>query len=188
MSEYLLAALMILGLNLLPAFGPPTWILLVYLTLTLDLEAVPLIVLAVVSAAVGRFLMANGVRKLRLRFPKKYVENMTNLGQKIVSNTLSIWGLFLLFIWSPLSSAQMFVVAGLLPQVNLGILTVAFAIGRCFTYSAYVYGAHEFSHTDVGQKLISEMTSPWMIAIQVVLVIGVVALGRIKWKPEVKNG
>lgn len=187
MTEYLLAGLVVFAVNLLPAFGPPTWLLLVYLTLTYDLSPAPLIVLAVFAASSGRFLMATGVRKYRLRLPKDYVINMTNLGNKITNHNLGVGSLFILFIWSPLSSAQMFVTAGLIPQVRIGLLTLAFAIGRSFTYSTYVYAADSFSRTDLGKQFLAEMFSPLMIAIQILLILGIVLLGKIKWKPKNTN-
>ncbi len=187
MIGYLLAALVVLGVNLLPAFGPPTWLVLVYLTLTYNLNPGVLIPIAVLSASGGRFLMATVVRRFRNRLPVDYVTNLTNLGAKIANNNLGIGGLFVLFIWSPLSSAQMFVTAGLIPQVRLGLLTIAFAIGRCFTYSAYVFAADGFSHTDFGHRFLAEMTSPAMIAVQVILIGGIVLIGKIKWKPEGKD-
>jgi hypothetical protein len=187
MTEYLLAAILVLAVNLLPAFGPPTWLVLVYLTLTYDLSPVPMIALAVVAASSGRFWMANGVRRFRTRLPKDYVTNMTNLGSKITNHNLGMGGLFLLFIWSPLSSAQLFVTAGLMPQIRLGMLTLAFAIGRCFTYSTYVFAADSFSHTDLGKQFLAEMFSPLVIGFQVLLIIGVVALGKIRWKNQIRN-
>jgi hypothetical protein len=74
-----------------------------------------------------------------------------------------------------------------MPQIRLGTLTIAFAIGRCFTYSTYVFAADSFSHTDLGKQFLAEMFSPLVIAFQLVLIIGVVALGKIKWKTKIIN-
>ena len=184
MISYLLAFLLIFAENLMPAFGPPTWLVLVYLTLGFNLEPFPLIVLAVIAASLAHWLMAHFFRQIRNRLPRTYVTNMENLGSKIEKRSKAMWSLFVLFLWSPLSSSQLFVAAGLIPQIRILPLVVAFGIGRFFTYSAYVYGAHEFSHTDIGEQILSEMMSPLMIAIQILLVVGVIVLGRIKWKPE----
>lgn len=188
MIEYLIAALIIFVVNLLPAFGPPTWLLLVYITLNYDLNPWVLIPLAVIVASTGRFLLAEGVRKFSSFLPKDYVQNMQNLGSKIVNNNARKSGLFVLFIWSPLSSAQMFVTAGLIPQIRLIPLVFGFAIGRSFTYSTYVLAADQFSHTDMGKRFLAEMTSPAMIALQILLIFGIVLLGKIKWKAEASNG
>lgn len=184
MSAYFLAFLIIFAENLMPAFGPPTWLVLVYLTLAFGLEPVPLIVIAVITAAIAHWLMAHAFRRLRPRLPKAYVRNMNNLGAKVVKRSSTMWGLFVVFLWSPLSSAQLFVAAGLMPQIRILPLTLIFALGRCFTYSTYVFGAQKFAQTDIGQTLLEEMTSPMAIALQLVLVIGLIALGMIRWKDE----
>lgn len=184
MIEYLWAFLLIFAENSMPAFGPPTWMVLVYLTLGFGLEPIPLIFLAVIAASIAHWLMANFFRRMRGRLPKDYVTNMTNLGSKLTKRSTTMWSLFILFMWSPLSSSQLFVAAGLIPQIRIFPLVVAFGIGRIFTYSFYVFGAHEFSHTEIGQNIVSEMTSPQMIAVQVLLIVGIVLLGKIKWKAE----
>ena len=65
--EYLLAAGLIFGVNLLPAFGPPTWAVLVLFRLNSDLDAVPLVLLGAFAAASGRLVLASATRLLRPR-------------------------------------------------------------------------------------------------------------------------
>lgn len=184
MWSYVWAFVVVLAENLMPAFGPPTWLVLVYLTLSFGLEPVILIPLAVIAASISHWVMAHAFRRFRPRLPQKYVTNMTNLGAKLQKRSHTMWGLLLLFMWSPLSSSQLFVAAGLMPQIRILPLVGAFAVGRCFTYTTYVLGAHAFSHSDWGQSFVSEMTSPGMLAIQTLLVVGVIVLGLIRWKPE----
>ena len=52
MWSYVWAFLVVLAENLMPAFGPPTWLVLVYLTLSFGLEPVILIPLAVIAASI----------------------------------------------------------------------------------------------------------------------------------------
>lgn len=42
---------LVFGVNLLPAFGPPTWAVLVFLRLNLDVPAVPLVIVGALAAA-----------------------------------------------------------------------------------------------------------------------------------------
>jgi hypothetical protein len=55
-TEYLILFAIVLGVNLLPAFGPPTWAILVLYGLRSDLAPVPMILTAAVAAALGRLL------------------------------------------------------------------------------------------------------------------------------------
>ena len=182
MWAYAWATVLIFVENSLPAFSPPTWLVLVYLTLDFDLEPFILIPIAVVMACAGHWFMANGIRRARNRLPKQYVANLNNLGAKITQRGASTWGLLALFLWSPLSSGQLFAAAGLMPQVRLLPLTLAFGAGRVFTYSTYVLGAHAFAETDFGAQLVSEMTSPGSLALQTLLLLGLVGLGFIRWQ------
>jgi uncharacterized membrane protein YdjX (TVP38/TMEM64 family) len=84
------------------------------------------------------------------------------------------------FALSPVPSAQLFVAAGLM-SVRLVPFTLAFFAGRLVSYSLYVAGASAVRGTSVGQVLTDSLTSPWAIAIQVLLLAGLVVLGRIDW-------
>ncbi len=59
------ALAVIFAVNLLPAFGPPTWAVLVFFSLDFDLPAVPLVLGGALAAAAGRLVLANGARRLR---------------------------------------------------------------------------------------------------------------------------
>lgn len=109
----------------------------------------------------------------------------TEPANKSPLRTISLeWGLFVLFLWSPLSSSQLFVAAGLIRQVKILPLVAAFAVGRSITYPTYIYGATLLAHTDLGRTFVSEMTSPFALIGQTLLIVGVIALGFIKWKTQ----
>jgi hypothetical protein len=69
-GDWLLALGCIFGVNPLPAFGPPTWAVLVFFRLNWDLAAVPLILLGALAAASGRLLLAATTRRFRGRFSR----------------------------------------------------------------------------------------------------------------------
>jgi hypothetical protein len=60
-------------------------------------------------------------------------------------------------------------------------LLLAFAGGRLISYSIYVSGASVLKETSLGQIIQKEFTSPIAIAIQILLIVGLVALGNVKW-------
>ena len=47
--QYVFLFLIVLGVNLLPAFGPPTWTLLVFARLNLNMSPVALVVLGAIG-------------------------------------------------------------------------------------------------------------------------------------------
>jgi hypothetical protein len=180
-SNYLLAMAVIAGANTLPAFAPPTWSILVFFTLRYHMNPVALVLLGVMSATFGRAILTNVFRAIRSWLPKGYVANMERIGAKIEENPKKAIGLLTLFFLSPISSAQLFEAAGIIKRIALGPLLLAFAGGRLITYSIYVSGANVLKETSLGQIVQKEFTSPIAIAIQVFLIIGLVALGNVKW-------
>ena len=183
MEMYAVVAVTVFLVNLLPAFAPPTWAVLVYFALGYELNPIAMMVLGVLSAGGGRFLLAHGTRSLRPWLPTKYVSNLENLGSQFVAHTERAWALLTLFFFSPLSSAQLFEAAGLMRHISISRITLAFMAGRTVTYSAYVLGAQKFSETDIGRAIRENITDPRAIALQILMVLGLIGLGFVSWKP-----
>lgn len=177
---YLVMVGVVFGVNLLPAFGPPTWALLVYFRLDQHLAVVPLVLLGAVAAAAGRVLLALASRRLRSHISTRQTANLAAAGKVLTRDRKrSVAGLAL-FALSPVPSAQLFEAAGLI-EVALLPLTVAFFAGRLVSYSLYVGGASAAAKTDAGRLITSSLTSPVGIAVQVLLLAGLVALTRVDW-------
>jgi uncharacterized membrane protein YdjX (TVP38/TMEM64 family) len=178
-AELLLLAGVVFGVNLLPAFGPPTWALLVFFRVNEDVPAVPLVLVGALAAASGRFVLASGSRRMRGRLPRRYEANLDAARELFAGGrgrALAALGLFAL---SPVPSAQLFVAAGLM-DVPLVPLTLAFFAGRLVSYSLYVAAASAVAGS-LGGVLGDAIGSPLGIAVQVALLAGLVALVRVDW-------
>lgn len=179
MTDYLIAAGLIFAVNLLPAFGPPTWALLVFFRLNSDLDPVPLVIFGALAAASGRFVLATLCRRLRPRLSSKRLASL-NAAQGALTGsrtkTIAALGLFAL---SPIPSAQLFVGAGLL-TVPLLPLTAAFFAGRLVSYSIYV-GAASLAKASLGKIFIDSLTSPLGIALQIGMLVALLLLVRVDW-------
>ena len=126
---YLVLAGVVFGLNLLPAFGPPTWAVLVFFRLQSNLAAVPVVLIGALAAAGGRLVLAYGSRRFRSRMSEQRIENLKAVRDVVGgSRTRAAAGLGL-FALSPLPSAQLFIAAGVLDEPLLP-LTAAFFAGR----------------------------------------------------------
>lgn len=184
-GQYLAVGAIVFGVNLLPAFGPPTWAVLVLLKLQWHLAAVPLVLVGAVAAASGRLVLAMATRRLKPRLPAKSVANLEANGSLLMSHRAgSIVGLAL-FAVSPLPSAQLFEAAGLL-DVPLVPLTVAFFAGRLVSYSLYV-GAASIAQANLGQVFESVFTSPWSWVVEVALLAGLVLLAQVNWADRLRR-
>ncbi len=178
--SFLVVAGVVLGVNLLPAFGPPTWAVLVYFRVGQHLGIVPLVLVGAFAAASGRLLLATAFTHLRGHISARQTANLAAAG-KVLSRDRkrSVAGLAL-FALSPVPSAQLFEAAGL-TGVALLPLTGAFFLGRLVSYSLYVSGANAAAGTSAGHLVTSSFTSPLGIALQVLLLAGLYALTRVDW-------
>ena len=179
MPEYLIAVGCIFAINLLPAFGPPTWAVIVFFRLNGELALVPLVLGGAVAAAFGRLVLAHGARALRGRFSTERREQLAAAQSALTADRHRAAGGVALFAVSPIPSAQLFVAAGLL-AVPLLPLTIAFFAGRLVSYSIYAGGA-ALVERSLKSTFTDAFSSPLGIAAQVLMLLGLVALVRIDW-------
>jgi len=184
----MIECLVVLGVvflcNVVPAFAPPTWLVLVFFSLHYELASWALVVLGVLGATGGRFILASYFRRFRDKFPESYVTNMENASTHLTKSRGHVTALLALFLFSPLSSAQLFEAAGIMRRIQLPPLCAAFAAGRVVTYSSYVYGSKAIQASSLGDLIARNITSPQAIALQIAMIIGLVLLGTIEWPPH----
>jgi membrane protein YqaA with SNARE-associated domain len=177
--QYLLLFAIVFGVNLLPAFGPPTWTLLVFARLTWHLEPVAIVLVGAVAAMSGRYVLAVGTRHFRGRLGDKRQANLEAANDLLFAKKGRAWAIVAVFVVSPLPSAQLFVAAGLL-DVALVPLTLAFFVGRLVSYSFYVAAA-TLAERQLGGVLRNALGSPWSITLQLLLLAGAAALPFVNW-------
>jgi uncharacterized membrane protein YdjX (TVP38/TMEM64 family) len=180
MLELLTLFAIVFGINLLPAFGPPTWAVLVLYVLNTEIHPALLIPVAALAAASGRLLLALAFRLLGGKLPAKYRRNLDAARAAMEKNRRGAILALGLFALSPVPSAQLFEAAGL-AGVRLLPFTLAFFLGRAVSYSIYVFTAAGLRATSLGDAFRDAITSPWGIALQVLMLIGLVLLARIDW-------
>ncbi len=179
--DYVLFFALVLGINLMPAFGPPTWSIIALYTLSSDLETGLLVFVGAVAAAMGRLLLGHATRNFGARWLSEKAQANLAAARKALErrkrNTLLGLGLFAL---SPVPSAQLFEAAGL-TRVRLLPFTAAFFAGRLVSYSIYAFTAQQVRATTIGETFRQELTSPLGVALQLVMIGLLVALARIDW-------
>lgn len=188
MTEYLIFFAIVFGVNLLPAFGPPTWSIIALYTLGGDLALPILVSVGALAAASGRLLLGLATRYLGARFLSARTQDNLAAAREALEkrrgSTLLGLGLFAI---SPLPSAQLFMAAGL-ARMRLLPFTAAFFAGRFVSYTIYGVTAHTIRATSLGDVIRSGLTSPWGIALQVAMLAGIVALTRIDWRKRLGGG
>jgi membrane protein YqaA with SNARE-associated domain len=179
--SYLGVFAVVFGVNLLPVLGPPTWSILVLYRLHSGLNAVALVGVGALAAALGRFVLGHVARTFR---PLLSTERRSNLDAVATAvrghRRSSVIGLAL-FALSPVPSAQLFEAAGI-AGAPLAPLTLAFFAGRVVSYGIYVAGASALKNSSVGDAFRDSLTSPSGIALQILMIFALVLLARVDWR------
>lgn len=178
---YLLLFAVVFGNNLLPAFGPPTWSIILLYGLNSDLPTPGIVVVGALAAASGRYTLAHAFRLLGNRVSEKRKRSLAAARAAFERRKRHGIMALALFAVSPLPSAQLFAAVGL-ARVPLLAFTVAFFSGRLVSYSIYAGSAKALESTSLGNSLTEHMTSPLGIALQVVMLALLVAFARIDWE------
>lgn len=180
MTTYLLFFALVLGVNLMPAFGPPTWTIIALYALNSGLPLAALILIGAAAAALGRLLLAYGFRLIGRRLSRKRRRSLAAARAVLERRRQGALLGLALFALSPVPSAQLFEAAGLM-QVRLLGFTAAFFLGRLVSYTLYAGGARTLRHSDLGQAFADALTSPPGVALQIGAILLLVLLARIDW-------
>lgn len=189
MSEYLFLFLIVMGVNLMPAFGPPTWTILVLYAFNTNMPTSAVVLTGATAAALGRYLLATASRILAARLSlrsRDHLEAARKLIEERKGRTLLALALFVI---SPLPSAQLFEAAGMM-RVRLFPFTVAFFAGRLIAYFVYAETAAKIRETSLGDAFREGITEPIGIVVQLLLIAMLVALTRmdwVRWLPDVRH-
>lgn len=184
--QLLLLFALLLGVNMLPAFGPPTWTIIVFYSLTTDLHPAAIVLTGALAAALGRYALAMGFRLLGHKLSQKTRDNLTTAREAFEHNRKGGFVALALFALSPVPSAQLFEAAGL-AGVKLLRFTIVFFLGRIVSYSIYTYTAQGIRHTALGDVMAEGIASPWGIALQLAMLAGLVALAKLDWAKLLKR-
>ena len=185
-TDYLIFFLIVLGVNLMPACGPPTWSIIILYGLNSKLPVPALVLIGALAAASGRFLLAHAFRLLADRLPEKTRRNLAAASEALgrrKRNAILGLGLFAL---SPLPSAQLFEAAGL-TKVRLLPFTAAFFAGRVVSYSIYAFSAHHIRESSLGDAFRRSLTNPVGIALQLAMLGLIVLLSQIDWEKRLRK-
>jgi hypothetical protein len=179
-AHLLLAVAVVFGVNLMPAFGPPTWAVLVFFRFRYsEVPAAGLIAGGALAATAGRLLLALAFRAFGTKLPPKRQESLQVLGHTLGEHRAGLLASFALFATAPLPSAQMFEAAGL-ARVRLRPLLAAFFLGRLVSYSLYV-GAASAAHDSLSHLFDKGLFSPEAIITQLIGVAVLIAIVFIDW-------
>lgn len=177
--------LLIFGLNLLPAFAPPTWMALALVGFNFpEVNSVLLALVGALAATLGRLTLARLSRwllreKLLSEAQRQNIDVIKNRLERRQALTFSV---FLFYAFSPLPSNVLFIAYGL-TGLPLWRAALPFFIGRTISYGFWIMTASAAGrHLKVDSLESSYLASTWFIATQILLIVGLYAATRIDWR------
>jgi uncharacterized membrane protein YdjX (TVP38/TMEM64 family) len=180
LDAYVILFAVVLAVNLMPAFGPPTWSIIVIFGFNTDLPVPGTVAVGALAAASGRFLLACAFRLLGERVPEKMRQNLTAAREAFERRKRAGVMALALFALSPVPSAQLFEAAGL-AKIKLLAFTAAFFCGRLISYSIYATTARALRAETAGEAFAKQLLSPAGIILQLVMIGALVAFTMIDW-------
>lgn len=140
MLEYLFVFVSVIGLNLLPLFGPPTWMILALFYVNAPFDPFLLALVGAIASCIGRYLITYLGTYFERFFNKKRRADMHFVGRKIkgspAKSFLATFGLSL----SPISSSVYFIAVGLVEARTIPIF-LGFFVGRLASYYVLILTA-----------------------------------------------
>jgi uncharacterized membrane protein YdjX (TVP38/TMEM64 family) len=185
LAPFLILFAIVLAVNLMPAFGPPTWSIIVLYGINTEFSPAPLVIVAATAAASGRFLLAYGFRLLGGRLSGRTRRNLEAARAALERRRRNLILGLGLFALSPLPSAQLFEAAGL-ARVRLVPFTLAFFAGRLVSYAIYAFTAARIRETSIGEAFRTSLTSPLGIAIQLAMLALLVLFTQVDWAKRLR--
>ena len=176
---------LVFALNVVPAFAPPTWMALSWISIGHP-PASPFVVavIAALAATTGRLVLAKLSRAIiRNRFMSESMRsNIDVIKHRIERHRALTSGAFLLYAFGPLPSNYLFIAYGLTP-LPLYMVGIPFFLGRTASYTFFIYASAEVARRfSLAGGDARPWFSTWFVVSQVVLLIAVIALARIDWE------
>ncbi len=172
-------------LNLIPIFGPPTWMVLSFIAFTYPIPSFILFVLTAVAAStLGRFVLTLSSKHLVRNhlLSGRYRRNIDHLRTHLQKKSMTTSSIFLIEAFTPLPSDQLFIAYGL-TGLKMRYALIPFALGRIFTYSFWVYTATEVSKRVAANTLTKlSFLSSSFILIELSLLFLVYVFVKIDWE------
>ncbi len=172
-------------LNVVPAFAPPTWMVLSLVGLNYPTaNALLLAITGACAATLGRITLAKLATVIVRR---RFLSESARLNIDVIKNSLehrrmAAASTFFLYALSPLPSNYLFIAYGL-TALDLRLIAAPFFVGRFASYNFLI-----FSASTARRHLVLESTEVWsyfsvyFVASQILLLAIVYAFTRIDWR------
>lgn len=185
MTDYLVVFAAVYILNCIPAFAPPTWMVLSLVGFNHPLfNPLVLAMAAAIAATLGRISLA---RLSQILIRNKLLNDKTRANIDVLKLTLETrrnqtMGGLLLFSFTPLPSNYLFIAYGL-TALPIKLIALPFFIGRYISYAVWIFlGQEAYKSLDINAGLIGGYLGGYFILSQIGFMLLVYLFTRIDWR------
>lgn len=174
-------ALLVLCMNVLPAFMPATWVVLAFFYITFHLQLIPLVIIGATFATAGRVLLYYFSKHfIRHYLSASSQENFDALGEYFKKHNHLTIPVVLGYAFLPIPSNNVFIAAGL-AKLDIKIIAFSFFLGRLISYTFWISVASRINRnlSDIFANHLSNING---IIIEVLSLLTIVILSKINWK------
>jgi membrane protein YqaA with SNARE-associated domain len=185
MDSLIVVSAVIYILNTLPAFAPPTWMVLSFVEfnhpqfnpLTLALAAAFAATLGRITlATLSQFIIRNKLLNTRTK------ANIDVLKEVLEHRKSQTAGTLLVYSFTPLPSNYLFIAYGL-TTLPIKLIAVPFFIGRMVSYAAWIFlGQEAYKSLDINAGLIGGYLGAYFILTQIGFLLLIYPFTKVDWR------
>ena len=172
-------------LNTLPAFAPPTWMVLSFFGFNHpQFNFLSLALAAAFAATLGRITLATLsqfiIRKKLLNTKTK--ENIDVLKDALENRKNQTMGALLVYSFTPLPSNYLFIAYGM-TTLPIKLIAVPFFIGRMVSYAGWIFlGQETYKSLDIDAGHVGGYLSVYFILTQIVFLLLIYFFTKVDWR------
>jgi uncharacterized membrane protein YdjX (TVP38/TMEM64 family) len=185
LEVYILLAILIFSINIIPAFMPPTWIILLFFLINFHIALVYTIIIGAISSTLGRVGLAYIARYyFTPLLNKKGKENYEAIGKYLNKNKRVSIPLIIACADSPIPSNQVYIAVGM-SNTNIWRFAAGFFIFRLMSYTLWISVGHKL-HNSLETIFSQHMNNKSVILLEILGFVILFAISQIPWKKILK--
>jgi len=180
---FLIIFLVVLVLNVIPVFAPPTWTVMSFIAIRFNPNIIVLAVIGAIAATLGRIVLARlSTIIVRQRFLSRgATENIDAVKTRLESNRNLTFAVFLFYAFSPLPSNHLFIAYGL-TALKLKLIAIPFLIGRVVSYTFWAFTASRVARVLSDESMATKsFFSYYFIASQLFGLLVIYVFTKVDW-------
>jgi MFS family permease len=179
----------VLIVNILPVFAPPTWMVLAYIQVQFNFNVFLLALVGTVAATIGRLILARLstliIRKRLLS--ERTRSNIDNIKNRMLEHKRLTIGILVSYALSPLPTNQLFLAYGL-TDLPLKYIALPFFLGRFLSYLFWVSTVSMVTLKLAASKLVrGAYIGSYYVIVQILTLVVVYLFTRIDWQKLFKE-